>query len=159
MTHEDAVRHFSYDHYTGKLTNRIDRHLAKAGDESGFVCRRHGYRFVKFNGERIAAHRLIWLIVHAHLPRFEIDHINGIKHDNRLENLRDVPHQINVQNLRGCISSSSTGLLGVGPKGRKWRARITVNKVVQHLGTFETKEQAIEAYITAKRYVHTGCTI
>ena len=150
---------FIYDSASGNLIRRNDGHKCKAGDIAGHVSKHHGYRFIKIRSLRYAAHRLVWLHMHGDWPTHEIDHINGIPTDNRIENLRDVPHQLNVQNLRTRTSSSSTGLLGVGPKDGKWRARIRVNDKPLILGTFDTKELAYAAYVDAKRALHQGCTI
>lgn len=118
-----------------------------------------GYRRLSCFGKRFAAHRVAWLLHYGHWPEHEIDHINGDKSDNRIDNLRDVPHQLNVQNLRASTSSSSTGILGVGPKNGKWRARILKQGKTHYLGTFDTKEEAQNAYVAAKRKHHEGCTI
>ncbi len=156
-----AVVHklFEYDAATGDLINRTSRHYkVSAGSVAGCISA-GGYRAIKIKQKRYTAHRLVWLYVHGVWPTHEIDHLNGNPADNRIENLRDVPHQLNVQNLRAPTSSSSTGLLGVGPKGNKWRARIGVNGIPRTIGTYSTKDEALAAYINAKRELHAGCTI
>lgn len=103
----------------------------------------------------------MWLIVHGTLPEDEIDHVNGIKDDNRMENLRTVDHQTNMQNLRKALSTNKLGLLGVQARcdGKKWCARIIANGAQHHLGSFDTPELAHEAYLAAKRRLHDGCTL
>lgn len=150
---------FSYDPESGQLIRRTaPTYKNKVGDVAGHVAK-NGYRVIKIKGLNYLAHRLVWLFTYGDLPIGEIDHINGDKADNRLMNLRDVPHQVNVQNLRASTSSSSTGVLGVGPHGTNWRARITVDGKLRTLGTFPDKALAEAAYISAKRSLHNGCTI
>lgn len=74
----------------------------------------------------------------------EVDHINGKPNDNRLENLRIVTHEENMKNVKLPINNLS-GCKGVyySNRERKWKAAIRVNKKQKHLGTFETKEEAI----------------
>jgi hypothetical protein len=151
---------FRYDQATGDLIRlTAPTYKNKVGDIAGCVNVATGYRTVKIRCVGYPAHRLVWLHVHGVWPAHEIDHINGNKLDNRIENLRDVPHQVNVQNLRESTSSSSTGILGVGPHGDRWRARILLNGRTKYLGRFKTKEQAMAAYVAAKRELHFGCTL
>lgn len=151
---------FSYDALTGDLIRKTaPTYKNKIGDIAGSICKASGYRIVKIKGVGYPAHRLVWLLVYGKWPDHEIDHINGDKADNRLCNLRDVPHQVNVQNLRASTSSSSSGILGVGPHGDRWRARILIEGKKISLGRFKTKEEARIAYINAKRALHAGCTI
>lgn len=69
----------------------------KAGRAVGTVAK-NGYVMINVLGKVRLAHRLAWLLSHGIWPAFTIDHINRCKHDNRLENLRDVPHKANVWN-------------------------------------------------------------
>jgi len=158
LTAERMRELLHYDPETGRISNRVSRHLAPAGLTSGFVGG-DGYRHIKVSGIRYSAHRIAWLMTYGDWPVHEIDHCNGVKDDNRLCNLRDVTHQTNVQNLRSATSSSSTGRLGVGPKHGRWRARITLNRKMIYLGTFATQEDAESAYKAAKRDLHAGCTV
>lgn len=151
---------FSYDEQTGHLIRKTaPTYKNKVGEVAGYVCKTNGYRVIKVSCLRYTAHRLVWLHVHGVWPTHEIDHINGDKTDNRLSNLRDVTHQVNVQNLRASTSSSSTGMLGVGPHGDRWRARILHEGKTRYLGRYKTKELAQEAYVKAKREIHEGCTL
>lgn len=99
------------------------------------------------------------MLVHGSWPRGQVDHINGIKDDNRLCNLRDVSININNQNKRLPFANSHTGVLGVGMLNGKYRARIRVNGKRKHLGDFETIEDASNAYVNAKRLLHAGNTL
>lgn len=76
----------------------------------------------------------------------EIDHINGKPNDNRIENLRVVTHEENMKNVK-LPSNNTSGHKGVyyNKLERKWKAMIRKNKKQIHLGTFDTKEEAVEA--------------
>lgn len=71
-----------------------------------------GYRRVKIDGRHVLMHRLIWKLVHGIDPDGEIDHINGNRCDNRLENLRVVTKRENMRNS-GVKASNTTGVVGV----------------------------------------------
>jgi hypothetical protein len=112
------------------------------------------------DGKEYRVHRLAWLHVHGVWPSAEIDHIDGIRTNNAIANLRDVDRATNCQNMRKALpANKGSGLLGVYPSDNKWRARITVNNRAVGLGTFDSKETAHEAYLAAKRTLHGGCTI
>lgn len=127
----------------------------KPGDRAGTIEVK-GYRAIMIDGRRYKAHRLAWLWTYGSWPVNELDHINGIKTDNRIENLRDVTSSINQQNRTRAPSNNHCGLLGVRPFRGKWQARINVDGETLHLGTFDTPEMAHSAYIAAKAKFHAG---
>lgn len=154
-----------YEPDTGVFTRRVrlaQRH--HVGDRADTVVsggKLQGYRRVSLFSQRYLAHRLAWLYVHGDWPVLDIDHINGVKGDNRIANLRLADDQLNSENTRRARASSRHGVLGVHwhKQSSRWRARIQVNGRSVHLGMFDTQEQAHQAYIDAKREVHKGCTI
>lgn len=151
----DLVRRaFVYDPATGHFTRVEGRKLGLAGAINNL-----GYRLIGIVGKKYRAHRLAWLYVHGAWPTGEIDHINGIRDDNRIENLRDVSNRVNQQNRRKALKSGSTGLLGVSPTKRGFKAAISLNKASRYLGRFDTAEEAHAAYVDAKRELHEGCTL
>ena len=144
VTFEQACRLFRYDPQTGKLFWRVKAaHCVHVGDESGSVHKASGYRQIKINNISYKAHRIIWLIVYGSFPDFEIDHINGIRNDNRLINLRSVTHAMNCRN-RGMQSNNSSGIMGVSwcKRSNQWLARIYINGASKHLGYFDDMESA-----------------
>lgn len=160
LTAERAREMLNYDAETGVLTWKVAVRSVRRGDEAGNINAR-GYRVIKLDGARYRAHRLAWLITNGTWPTGELDHINGLKDDNRIANLRDVSRTINSQNQRRARSDSRSGLLGVSfDKSRgKWRAGIGVDGRERHLGRFNTQDAAHDAYIDAKRQLHAGCTL
>lgn len=143
---------FFVDAELGKIYSR------KSGLEVG--CRRsRGYIQVKLNGVAYRAHRVIWAIHNGSWPEGQIDHRNGNRSDNRITNLRDCSHSINMQNKRYAHSNNKSGFLGVSRNGNKFVARIKVNGCRVLLGSFGTAEEAHSAYVNEKRKRHEGCSI
>ena len=120
-----------------------------AGNTSVF-----GYRRIRLDGKLYFSHRLAWFYHYGRWPKFEIDHINSKKSDNRIANLRDVTRKMNKQNLRKPQGRSKTGFLGVYPSLSKFTSKISSDGRVFHLGTFDTSAAAHRAYVKAKRKLH-----
>ena len=107
-----------YDPSTGAFTNRIKRIGAIVGRQTGTVSR-YGYTHIRIDGVTYRAHRLAWLYMNGAWPNHQIDHINGVRGDNRIANLRDLPEGLNQQNRRTGKVGSKSGLLGVSACGSK----------------------------------------
>ena len=134
-----------------------------AGAEAGAVCNGK-YLYINVLGSNILAHRIIWMMIHGEWPNGVIDHINGKKRDNRIENLRDVSGRINSENRQTAQPSKKSELpLGVFITKRarkpKFRANIRHEGRQKYLGCYDTPEKAHAAYLQAKRLLHKGCTI
>jgi len=150
----DLKKLLKYDPETGVftwLTNPSKR--IKAGQQAGSLHHK-GYIQIGINKTLYLAHRLAWFYYYGNLPNQTIDHINGIKTDNRISNLRDISSSGNCQNL--LRSRGSSGLIGAHfQKSRnRWSSSIKLNGVRTHLGYFKTAEEAHTAYIAAKRSMH-----
>lgn len=119
-----------------------------------------GYAHTKVDKEGHYCHRLAWLYMTGGWPQHDVDHINGVRHDNRWANLRDVTRRMNLQNQHRARKGKASGApLGVVRAGNRFAAQITVNGVLKHIGTFGETAAAHEAYLAAKRELHEGCTI
>ena len=150
----------TYDHETGVFTNLTARGGICVGRKTGRVDSR-GYLQICLDGRRHLAHRLAWLYVTGQWPANEIDHINNVRLDNRLSNLREADRSINMQNIRNPRLGNTSGCLGVSYHKitAKWVAQIQAKGKKKHLGVFNTIEEAANVYIEAKRRLHEGCTI
>jgi hypothetical protein len=142
----------NYDPETGVFAWNIQRRGMKAGKTPGCI-NTSGYRVIRFDGVLYFAHRLAWLYVYGEWPSSgHVDHINHLRADNRIANLRDVAVADNIRNRKGANKNSSTGSLGVGRHGDKWRARVMVNRKNVHLGTFDSLEAASRAANKAREF-------
>ena len=113
-----------------------------------------GYRRICVFGRFYKAHRLAWFYVNGKWP-IEIDHVNGVRDDNRLVNLRAANRSINVQNV-GPRRNNTSGFTGVSFYRRtgRWRAQIKNAGRTVHLGDFDQPEAAHDAYMEAKKRLH-----
>ena len=116
--------------------------------EAGYV-EKDGYRRVKINGKHIPIHRVVYAIFNGPIEdELFIDHINGIRNDNRIENLRLVTaqeNQFNITTAKGYCWDKNRG---------KFKSNITINGKTKHLGMFTNKEDARNAYLSAKKELH-----
>lgn len=120
-----------------------------------------GYRVIRIDKRLYTAHRLAWLYVHGSWPSGVIDHINGDRGDNRIENLRDIPKAQNHQNLKRPPANNRTGWLGVTFSRRRqhYVAQICIDGRHLYIGSFPTAERAHEAYMRAKHKLHPAAII
>ncbi len=161
LTAERLRELFEYDPETGVFHRKISSSRWPLGYTVGKL-RSDGYRIVYVDGALYRAHRLAWLFTFGEWPNQFIDHINGIRDDNRISNLRDVSAAMNQQNQRKApVSNKSCGVLGVTWHAGTscWKAAIKVNGKRIHLGLYKTTALAHEAYVVAKQTMHAGCTL
>jgi hypothetical protein len=122
---------------------------AKAGNRMNT-----GYWHITIKGKKFLAHRLAWVFVYGKWPSGQIDHINGVRTDNRIANLRDVTSSENLQNRKR--AGKNNPYIGVSSvKGTtKWQAHIGFGGKQKNLGHFDTPEAARKAYLDAKKIYH-----
>lgn len=162
LTAERLRELLHYDPETGVFTWRVRRGMAVAGSVAGNL-NRNGYVNIFVDGRQYKAHRLAWLFVYGEFPSADIDHINGVRNDNRIFNLRDVTTSVNMMNQRRARSDNKLGLLGVHVRtpekphykiSKPYRAIIYVSGKSVSVGDFATAEEAHAAYLEAKRRLH-----
>lgn len=107
-----------------------------------------GYIEICYRRERYKAHRLAWLYVHGINPPQEIDHINGVKTDNRIINLRSVSRRSNQQNRATHRLGRLPGAYFDGRR-KKWVAHIRINGRMSYIGRFSTEQESSNAYFQA----------
>lgn len=137
---------FTLDAETGELRWRFPKRFGKVAgalNAQGYVQVVYRYRFYR-------AHRLVFAFVHGRHPEGMLDHINGIRNDNRPENLREVDAFQNGAN-RGLGSNNTSGYKGVSwsKSENRWRANVKVRGKTYSIGSFLTREEAVEAYARA----------
>ena len=152
----DRVRELlSYDPKTGLFTWKVrTSNRVKVGDQAG-VRAVNGYIHISMDNYKFPAHRVAWFYVYGEWPPQFIDHINGVRDDNRLENLRLATVSQNTTN--GVLRATNTsGYRGVSwsKEKQKWIASITKDRKQVNLGYFKTKEDAHFAYLEAARQMH-----
>ena len=120
---------------------------SRRADKEAFIGKHNkGYFCGRVCGADLLAHRVGWAIHYGSWPANEVDHINGIRTDNRIENLRSVDTKQNARNKAMPLSNRS-GTVGVSKMSgcNRWRARIYGPDGELHLGLFETLSEAVAA--------------
>lgn len=162
ITQDELKRWVRYDPTTGRFIRVAScgtRNLV--GQFAGSITGT-GYRLIGVGGSYYNEHRLVWLYVHGQFPALgtEIDHINGDRSDNRIENLRVVTRRVNIANA-AIRNDNACGVRGVyfEKQCRKWRARIKFNNKHIDLGFFTSIEDAKRARQQAVAQMFPGLKI
>ena len=113
-----------------------------------------GYCNVWLNGGMVMYHNIIWILsTGKDIPKsMEIDHINGNKLDNRIENLRVVSHRLNIQNMKVHRDGKLVGCYYYKRK-KRYVPRIQINSKQIHVGCYETEQEAHRAYTIACEHI------
>lgn len=142
--------YISYNPKTGVLTwKKNSGFKQKVGHE--ITCKNFdGYITVGFKCKRYRGHRVAWFITYGEWPK-EIDHINGIRDDNRLINLRKITRKFNNINSK-LRKDNLSGKAGVSKcaYGNKWVVRISTKNKYLMIGRFDNLQNAIDARIAAE---------
>lgn len=157
MKHENLLIDLSFNPETGEFHWVSPRPKIKVGEKAGYIKKDNGYIYIEYRGKCYSAHRLAWFWVNGKFPENQIDHINGIKSDNRICNLREATQSQNRANSK---TTNKHGVKGVRrlpwmkDTDKCWQAQITHNKKVIYLGCYHTKEEAHSAYCKAAMELH-----
>ena len=152
-----AILH--YDPLTGAFTwkNRNDLPpicWRKTGKPAGTGTDKDGYPCVQIRKKRYPCHRIAWVIMTGEWPSVDIDHRNGIRADNRWENLRAATRRQNLGNMK-LRPTNKSGFKGVSwhRPTKKWVAQIRDGGRQRYLGVFHTPEEAHQAYCKAAEVI------
>ncbi len=162
MTHKEILERLSYDPKTGHIVwkNNVGRWGRIPAGSKATSLDSKGYLYVHFHdpvtkkSKNVRAHRLAWFMVYGVWPVNSIDHINGIRDDNRLCNLREATRNEQLQNTK-VRSDNKCGVTGVSPTSHGTYAVAVWHKGKKHhVGTFSTIAEAAEAYLKKKNALH-----
>lgn len=147
ITQSELKQLLHYDPQTGWFTWLVcNSNRAAVGSPAG-ATRPDGYVKIGLHGKPNLAHRLAWLYVYGDWPSKHLDHINGIRNDNRICNLREASTLENNLN-KGLQSNNTSGQKGVywDKVNQKWYARGKVSGKSHHLGRFKSFSEASSAF-------------
>lgn len=152
LTQEYLKSILDYNKETGEFFWKINKGKCKKGDK--ITTKRHGYICVGIDYKTYDIHRLAWIYEYGYNPK-EIDHINNIKDDNRIANLRECTRIQNCQN-RVDTKNKSSGIRNVHwhKLSGKWQVRIQHNKKRICIGLFDDLELAELVAIEARAKYH-----
>lgn len=139
------------DYVDGKLIAKTNSKQRKVGDALSSLTDK-GYLRSSVGGKSYRVHRLVFLHHHGYMPT-QVDHIDGDRMNNRIENLREATSSQNNQNRK---ATSSSGIKGVvwHKQSMKWVASICVNRKSVHLGSFLSIEEAALVANRARQSAH-----
>jgi hypothetical protein len=127
---------YTYDPETGKIYGIHKKEITTKD--------KYGYIHITIKGGKLFGHHFAWYMTYGNVDFNLLDHINRVKNDNRISNLRIINHQQN------CFNKDSRGYYW--DKGRnKWKSQIKLNGKEIHLGRFNTEEEAKASYLEAKK--------
>jgi hypothetical protein len=156
ISQEELNSILAYDPLTGILIWKDNRSNMIKGSIAGSV-NSAGYKTITINSKTFRVQRIIWIMMFGYIPNdFFIDHVNGNKIDNRLENLRLATNSQNQQN-RPAPKNNSSGYRGVTwhKQMNKWMARISHHGKRKLIGFFDSAEDAYKAYKNEAKEIFT----
>lgn len=157
ITLERLLEALTYDAQTGEFHwKQVSKYTPWFQSQVAGTVGKSGYRMIKIDNKLYTGHRLAWLYFYGVDAMQSIDHINGIKSDNRISNLRNVSHRENCINRQkhrnGRLYGASSNL--VNNKTNPWAASIRIGTERKHLGSFKTEQEAHDAYQIALQKLH-----
>jgi hypothetical protein len=153
LTLDEAKRLLVYSPETGRVQWRVSSERGGrmiSGNDLGSISK--GYKIAEISGCTYRVHRLAWLLHYGVWPKGDIDHINGNRSDNRIDNLREATRSLNLA-IRGATKRNTSGFKGVSwdKKKRKWVAQISKDYKRQWFSRHDTPEAAHAAYTAAAK--------
>ena len=151
MPTQELIREL-FDYRDGKLF-RSQQNPSKKGVVSGSLDSR-GYLTSSVCGRSYQNHRLIYTMFFGGCPEF-LDHINNIKTDNRVENLRPATRAENNSNV-GLRRDNTSGVKGVSwhSRDQRWAVRVNIGGTTKHYGYYTDLVQATEVVMRVRTELH-----
>ena len=144
ISHEELTKILSYDPATGNFTWLIRPRARQCAEVAGTLDN-YGYRHICIKGKHYKAHKLAWFHFYKQWPdSVHMDHINGNRDDNRIENLRCVSRKQNLWNQR-IRKNTVSGYKWVSRDKKKWCMRIMRSGTLIRAGSYNTPEEAYTA--------------
>lgn len=143
-----------FEYSNGSLYRKVrTANCVYEGDKAGFK-RNDGYRQIKVDQKPYLEHQIVFIMHYGYKPNI-IDHINGNKSDNRIENLREVSFNQNAHNVKR-KSNNTTGIKNVSysKRHKSWIVRVQANKIRKLIGIFDNLELAELVSIEARNKYH-----
>ena len=154
ITQEYLKEILIYNKEAGIFTWKVNHtRKSRIGDIAGTLNK--NYIEIQINKKKYRAHRLAWLYEYGSFPKHNIDHIDGNPSNNKISNLREANQSQNGMNKK-LHKNNNSGIKGVGwhKASKKWRARITINRIQHNLGLFDDKELAELVVMEARNKYH-----
>jgi hypothetical protein len=155
LTVDELKALLTYDPITGDFRWNLTPKRTSLSRVAGCVDT-IGYLIIRIRGKGYKAHRLAWLYMHGEWPKQCLDHINGVRSDNRMENLREVSTRENSQNKGRHRAGKAAGITAPCRNHPKWTASIMIKGKSTYLGSFLTEQEAHEIYSQAVASVNEG---
>ena len=154
ITQEYLKEILTYNKEAGIFTWKVNHtQKIRIGNIAGTLNK--NYILIQINKKKYSAHRLAWLYEYGNFPKHNIDHIDGNPSNNKISNLREANQSQNGMNKK-LHKNNNSGIKGVGwhKASKKWRARITINRIQHNLGLFDDKELAELVVMEARNKYH-----
>ena len=144
LTYDDLHKRFKYFPDSGILIDKENDSLIGKINYAGYLN-------VFLNGRLYGVHRIVYFMYYGYMPKGQIDHINRIRNDNRIENLREVFASENAKN-RGNGKTNKSGIIGIRWLGhvKRWKVYITFKGKLIHIGNFKFFINAAKARLYAE---------
>jgi len=152
VSQERLAELLDYDPETGLFVWRPRKGPAKRfnGKIAG-AAHTKGYVRIVIDQKNYFAHRLAWFYVHGVWPPEDVDHINGVRNDNRIANLRLASRS---ENLANKVCGSDRRGVCWHKKAKKWAVSVKAARKSHHIGLFDDLEEAVKAAARARENIH-----
>jgi hypothetical protein len=153
MITQDKLKEY-LDYKEGKLFwKKQPSSVISVGSEAGHI-NLHGYVQIKIFNKRFYAHRIIFFMFNGYFPQ-EVDHIDGNKSNNKIENLRASTKSQNNMNSKKRKDNTS-GIKGItwDKHRKKWKTYLQSNKIRYYLGSYVDIEMATQVINEFRKQQH-----